>query len=332
MGKLVSNCMPQQPVPKEVNLEDVRCPHSCNDGDTKLFEAADRINWLPGRFSVVRCNCCGLIRTNPRPTAETIGYYYPSDYGPYLGTKIPITRRHPSVIRRLVKYFIDLRSEAIPTLPPGRALEIGCASGGFLAKLASRGWDVTGVEFSPTAAAAARQRGFTVYQGSLEEVSLSNGPFDLVVGWMVLEHLHQPLEALKKLHDVTVPDAWLALSIPNCGGDFERFGADWFPLHVPNHLFHFSQDTLRTMLHAGGWEMHCCMQQRVLIDWPLSVAFALQSRNAMPWLVRALLKLTNGPAGLAFNFLCYPVALVLAALGKGNRMTVWAKRMDRSAC
>lgn len=315
-------------LPQEVALEDNPCPHGCNAGDTELIEATDRINGRAGRFSIVRCNRCGLIRTNPRPTAESIGYYYPDNYGPYLGTKVSVASVRPRVIRRLIKQLIDFRSEVIPDLPPGRALEIGCASGGFLAKLAARGWGVVGVEFSPIAADAARQSGFTVYQGAIESVDLSDQTFDLVVGWMVIEHLHHPISALQKLHGAAAPGAWLVLSTPNCAGGLERFGADWFPLHVPNHLFHFTQETINTLLHAGGWEMRRCMLQRVLIDIPLSLALVLQSKNALPWLSKMLLRLPNGKAGLIFNLMCYPLALLFALLGKGSRMTVWAQRKD----
>ncbi len=317
-------------IPEGVILEDAPCPHGCNAGDTRLFEARDRINGLPGLFPLVRCNCCGLIRTNPRPTTETIGYYYPSNYGPYLGTKIPNEGVRVGFIRRTIKKLIDFRSEAIPNLSPGKALEIGCASGSFLAKLATHGWDVTGVEFSLSAALAARQSGFTVYQGAIESVDLSGKTFDLVVGWMVLEHLHDPIAALQKLHDAASPGAWLVLSTPNCAGGLERFRADWFPLHVPNHLFHFTQETVNTLLSAGGWEMRRCMQQRVLIDIPLSLALVLQSKNALPWLSKMLLRLPNGKAGLVFNLMCYPVALILALFGKGSRMTVWAQRKGQA--
>jgi SAM-dependent methyltransferase len=42
--------------------------------------------------------------------------------------------------------------------PHGRALDLGCGSGKHSVTLARRGWDVTGVEQIPKAAAAARER------------------------------------------------------------------------------------------------------------------------------------------------------------------------------
>jgi SAM-dependent methyltransferase len=45
----------------------------------------------------------------------------------------------------------------IDELKPGRALDIGCGSGGLVAALVERGWEVTGVDVAPRAIAAARK-------------------------------------------------------------------------------------------------------------------------------------------------------------------------------
>ena len=74
-----------------------------------------------------------------------------------------------------------------------------------------------GIEFSPKAAAVARALGYPVHAGSLETAPAPVEPFDLIVGWMVLEHLHDPVLALKKLNAWMKPGGWLVLSIPNAG-------------------------------------------------------------------------------------------------------------------
>ncbi len=55
--------------------------------------------------------------------------------------------------------------EIVDTLSPGRALDVGCGAGGLLAALADRGWEVSGVDISRRAIAAARavlhERGHT---------------------------------------------------------------------------------------------------------------------------------------------------------------------------
>jgi hypothetical protein len=60
----------------------VGCPLGCPPDDEPVLQAIDELHGLPGRFSVVRCRSCKLMRTSPRPTLESIGQYYPDPYGP----------------------------------------------------------------------------------------------------------------------------------------------------------------------------------------------------------------------------------------------------------
>ncbi|MEJ7712387.1 MAG: hypothetical protein WKF84_21660 [Pyrinomonadaceae bacterium] len=66
----------------------------CAPDDEPLFGGRDRLHDLPGIFQVVKCRVCGLMRTNPRPTPEAIGFYYPENYGPYQSTRVDVNRSH----------------------------------------------------------------------------------------------------------------------------------------------------------------------------------------------------------------------------------------------
>jgi hypothetical protein len=137
----------------------------------KQFSRKDLLPGLPGEFTVVKCRTCGLMRTNPRPTPETIGFYYPDDYGPYVGTRVQRTdSRRTSDIKKLLKpairWFFEFNTNTIPPLPPGRLLEVGCASGAFLHHMSGQGWRVAGIEFSAKASQSAPQLGYRVHAGT----------------------------------------------------------------------------------------------------------------------------------------------------------------------
>ena len=75
----------------------------------------------------------------------------------------------------------------------------------------------------------------------------------MVVGWMVLEHLHNPLLALNKLHRWVKPGGWLVISVPNAADlEFNLFKDACYDLHLPNHLFHYSTQTLEMLLVRAG--------------------------------------------------------------------------------
>jgi SAM-dependent methyltransferase len=295
----------------------------CTGGDDLVLNARDRVSDLPGRFDIVRCRTCGLMRTNPRPTPETIGFYYPADYGPHMATRDAEISGSP--LRRLASRIIDFRAETVPELPPGRFLEIGCATGNFLARMAAKGWQVRGVEFVDGAAEKARARGFEVSVGRIEDQDLGSGTFDLIAAWMVVEHLHEPVEALRKLRSAAAPDGWLAISVPDAGSiGWRLFGENWYALGAPIHLFHYTKETIAAVLGRAGWRVERIVSQRILTDYVASLTNVADDRFPQATRLKRLRRWSHNPT-LAANLALYPAAWALAAVGQTGRMTVLAR-------
>ena len=308
-------------------LESTPCPMGCPLSDDVVLSGRDRLNGLPGEFTVVRCRSCELMRTDPRPSASSMGFYYPEQYAPYRKAMTPGLRPSLALLGRAARRLIRFRTNEVPELPPGRMLELGCASGAYLQRMASLGWQVEGVEFSPHAARLAASLGYPVHAGSIESAPAPERPYQLVVGWMVLEHLHDPLLALRKLHRWVVPGGWLVLSVPDSSAwEFSCFGSAWYALHLPNHLYHFTPASVENLLNKGGWRVTRVQHQRFLGNVFASLGFFLEDRGLGG---RLSGKLTAVPtAGILVHMLLYPLALVLAALGQTGRMTIWARRDD----
>jgi SAM-dependent methyltransferase len=325
---------PSSIIPPEVVLEDRCCPLGCPRSDRVVTQGWDRISGRPGRFAVVACDSCGLMRTNPRPSIETIGFYYPDDYGPFVGTTVrdeqqPAEKKPRAGILRRLASRIDYRTAPLPPdMHPGRLLEVGCASGAFLHSMAERGWSVQGVEPSPSAAAAARRLGYAVHTGVLEELPLQRTPFDLIVGWMTLEHLHEPVEALRRLNEQSHGDTRLVLSVPNAAS-LERkvFSHRWYALQVPCHLYHFSPGSLARVLRAGGWQVDRVLQHRVLSNAIASVGNVIDDAAPGSRLATSLIRFPE--RGGRVHQVLYPLAFAMAALGQTGRMTVWARRVAK---
>ena len=315
-------------IPDSVRLEDMDCPLGCTRNDEFVLSGHDRLSNLPGEFKVVKCRSCSLMRTNPRPTSDTIGFYYPDDYGPYQSTQI-IDVKPSGALKRflkpLVNWVFDDKTQALPELKPSSMLEIGCASGSFLHKMAGKGWHVEGIEFSDKAAQAAINLGYKVHIGSLEDAPSPARQYDLIVGWMVLEHLHDPVACLKKMSEWAALDAQLVLSVPNPGSySFRYFDDKWHDLHLPNHLYHFTPQTLQKVLESGGWGLEAVHHQRSLINPLVSAANQL---NSYGWHGSArLLNYFAFRGGIVF-YAFSPIAWLLSFFGQTGRMTVWAKKI-----
>jgi SAM-dependent methyltransferase len=312
-----------------VALESVACLLGCPPDDEVVVRGHDRLHDLPGEFTVVRCRRCGLLRTTPRPTPEAMGFYYPPGYGPYLSTRVdeggpppaPVDPRSVSALRRWIR---EAKTHYVPPLTPGRMLEVGCGSGAYLHEMAARGWSVEGLEFSPDAAAAARALGYPVQVGALETAVDPTAPYDLIAGWMVVEHLHDPLAGLRKLARWTRPGGWLALSTPDAAApEFKLFGNAWYALHLPNHLYLYDQRTLRRILGQSGWQLRRVFWHDNPNNLLMSLRFWALDRGRTG-LAEWLLDVAEGRrwprARLVFGKL-------LGALRASGRLTVWAQRV-----
>jgi len=251
-----------QGFPDGIVLEDAPCPNGCNRSDEFVLEGEDLLCGIEGVFHVVRCQCCGLERTNPRPTAETIGAYYPGTYSPYT-TDSELPAPEGSGFKKRLTRWLELYARQLPEQSPGVMLEIGCSTGRYMEYARARGWLVEGVEYSEEAANTARAKGFFVSNLALEAVSFEPEKYDLVAAWMVLEHLHDPISVLEKIGAAMLPGGRLIGSVPEVSSLARiAFGKYCYDLSLPTHLYHFSTKSLQVLLEKAGWEVERVIWQR----------------------------------------------------------------------
>jgi O-antigen biosynthesis protein len=127
--------------------------------------------------------------------------------------KVPSGNAKPS------SYFSQARPELVARLPSGRLgrlLDVGCGAGGVGRALRDRVDFLAGVELEPEFAAEAGAVYDQVLNGKVEDVLDDlDGPFDTLLAYDLLEHLVQPEEVLRRLHDVASENALLHVSVPN---------------------------------------------------------------------------------------------------------------------
>jgi SAM-dependent methyltransferase len=187
-------------------------------------------------FSILRCTRCGLGHTSPQP--EDLGRYYGTKYH---GGRHGLTER--LCMARRMRFLSALETR------PARLLDFGCGDGGFLEVARAAGWNVMGVELKPD---HARAKGLDVAD-TIEQV---NGPFELITLWHSFEHVRRPKEVLEALLPRLAPGGQVIIAVPNVDSLQARaFGAGWFHLDVPRHLFHFTPDSLTRLLGRVGLDI-----------------------------------------------------------------------------
>jgi 2-polyprenyl-3-methyl-5-hydroxy-6-metoxy-1,4-benzoquinol methylase len=207
-------------------------------------------------LAISRCPRCGLIFSNPRLSREEIWRRYSPDYFwkeylPALGVTNGafdleyFDRRHAAVLSLIARH----------RPPPGRLFEVGAGAGFFLKSAERAGWTVSGIEVSPEGARFAAERlALAVRQQSAEEIEEPPASLDAVVMFDVIEHLLDPLRTLRAVRAALVDRGVLAISTPNINA-LSRWGLgrNWAVLSPSEHLYYFSEDTLRKILERAGF-------------------------------------------------------------------------------
>lgn len=267
-------------------LETVCCP-LCDSKEYNIFlsDAKELYIGTKELFSVVRCKKCRHYFTNPRPTKETIKYFYPDTSGYYIPSEESHSR---SNFRQKIFYYFLYKYRNYPTgkksiifdifcsfiflffsrrfdlmhipqyVDRGRLLDIGCSWGGYLSQIKSFGWDVYGTEINKKAASYAMHKiGADKIQNVFFEDSIyEDNFFDAVNISMVLEHTYNPAFFLEKLNRITKSSAQIMISVPNISGfEMRLYKTRCYALQVPQHLQHFNEYSLKELLYHKGFKI-----------------------------------------------------------------------------
>jgi glycosyltransferase involved in cell wall biosynthesis/2-polyprenyl-3-methyl-5-hydroxy-6-metoxy-1,4-benzoquinol methylase len=163
-------------------------------------------------------------------------------------------------------YYRCGRNDVLALIPAdaSRILDVGCGEGVLGQLLLERGaTEVVGIEAEPAAAAAARKRLSRVFPGDVEVMDLpfDDGYFDCIVLADVLEHLRDPLAALKKLKRHLSDSGTVVASMPNvrylpvverlAGGRWEYKDSG---ILDRTHLRFFTRKEMELLFRDAGFE------------------------------------------------------------------------------
>jgi 2-polyprenyl-3-methyl-5-hydroxy-6-metoxy-1,4-benzoquinol methylase len=235
-------------------LEWVACEICNQDGRSLVAWRTDLFLNGDAVYYMYACQSCGVVYQYPRPTLESIGSFYPSEYPQYTpGLQQESWRR--KIDRR---YGLRKRCRFIMRhVKRGRLLDVGCATGDFLSEMKRQpGWSVFGIEPNHEAARYARaQVGVEVIDGLLNDAPFADGSFDAITMWDVLEHVHAPRDVIAAAARLLRPGGVLVINHPNLASiDRRLFGRYWVGYELPRHLYLFPSPMLRGLMAEYGLE------------------------------------------------------------------------------
>jgi SAM-dependent methyltransferase len=221
-----------------------------------------------GAVGVKRCAACTLIYTSPRIRDPEKVYW--GDHDRYLAEARLIFEGR-ATHHRDPNYREELELVERHRPQRGRLLDVGCNMGMLLRIARERGWQAVGVEPSPALhRIATEQLGLEVHNCFLADLPPSvHGSFDVVALSDVFEHVTAPRELLGQVAPLLAPAGLLYVKVPNASWTLLKQRLARIARRTPSHgiwdayehVVHYTETTLRTMLRSAGYE-------------PLTVTFA----------------------------------------------------------
>lgn len=305
-----------------VSTERVACRVCGSNTARLLFAGRDLAFEQPGEFPVVRCSDCGLVYLRERPISDEIGRYYPESYTPY---RTAVQDEPNPALRWARRRNLARRARVVARASPqapGRLLDVGCATGGFLDFMRAEGWTVHGVEINHRAVEYARERfGLDVHHGDLLDAGLPAGAFDAITFWDVLEHTYDPMKTLLEARRLLDDGGAIVLTLPNWESvDRSLFGRAWIGYDIPRHLYAFPRPALRRLLLEAGFDLEA--------TWTGLGSYFAFLASVRLWAGKAMLRklIWRGLNVPGVRFAFQPGFTILDRLGKSGSRVVVARK------
>lgn len=224
-----------------------------------------RIQAVDPEYDLYRCEACGYIFDNPRPTLLAIVNFYSKreKYDTWLtaeGSREELWKRR---LKKLLKHAAG-----------GNLLDVGTGTGQFLSLARPHFNHVAGTEVSQSGLRIANERyGLKISQGQIEDCNLPKNSFDTITLFHVLEHVPDPKKTIARCKELLKVGGILLVCVPNdvlawtsklkiLGKKlglrpFQKFSPK---LGVPRvftsneiHLSHFTPTVLRRFVEQAGF-------------------------------------------------------------------------------
>jgi len=204
------------------------------------------------------CNECGLIQTYPSVSREFHEEFYSYHYRPlYLKCETvdykDVIKEQNDKARKYLDYFLNNGlSEKLADLS---IIEIGCSSGGTIDALKTAAKSVQGCDLDVKAIKFAKDNFKLDVEVGMYPSTLPKGPRLFILSH-VLEHVFNPLEALKEIRLLMNTGDYLFIAVPGINGvakgDYKNDLRRYF--HVA-HVSDFTTSTLVNVANYAGFKL-----------------------------------------------------------------------------
>lgn len=217
---------------------------NCNNSDFADYLFVKNYNYK-------RCKSCKLVQLVPLPTIEKLSAFYNEDYyikGGYITDDI----NRISTIRDQTQIQYEIVKRNYKIEKGTKFLDFGCGVGYFLERLRANGHEfIYGYEFNSVSLKIIEDKGYN----SILNLEQNNQKFDVITLWDVAEHLIDPINTFKMLHEKLNNNGVLIIGTSRIDDFVDRtaFGYTMWA-DPPGHTILYSKKTLQMILRNSGFE------------------------------------------------------------------------------
>lgn len=193
-------------------------------------------------LDIYQCPFCSLIQIFQEP----VDYYRDVIRAVAISKDMEKFRR--KYFEEFVSYF-DLKGK--------RIIEIGAGSGEYMKMMKKETRNISGIEHLHESVLKANKEGLSVYEMYLENesVKIPKGPYDAFYIMNYLEHVPHLSVFLQAIYNNITDDGCGLIEVPN--GDY-IINNNIFSEFMLEHLYYFTQSTLKNVLEINGFEVLSC--------------------------------------------------------------------------
>jgi SAM-dependent methyltransferase len=169
-------------------------------------------------YEYAQCSSCEHVYLTQRLTEEAMVEYFEasSDYAETYTEEERLEYRLENITKPKVDFVLDqIDLEGSTT---GQWLDVGCATGGSVQHLQSKGWDAVGLEVSEDSVAKAKDRfGLDLEQQTIEEYAASNpdASFDVISFFGSPHVIPTPMSLFETAEELLSDDGFMIVGVPN---------------------------------------------------------------------------------------------------------------------
>jgi 2-polyprenyl-3-methyl-5-hydroxy-6-metoxy-1,4-benzoquinol methylase len=195
-------------------------------------------------FELVYDEASDMLVTHPQPSADSlVDYYQSEDYISHTDAKRNWMEWLYAIVK---KWALKKKVKILNKYTKGNKtlLDVGAGTGAFLQQAKNNGWIVVGVEPNDLARAIALGNNVNIYN---DLFSVTEQKFSAITLWHVLEHILDLDKTINYLNNLLEEDGCLFVAVPNYKSyDAKYYKQHWAAYDVPRHLWHFSQQAIKT--------------------------------------------------------------------------------------